>query len=62
MKWVVVRDAVEYYSAMIEGVPVWRKTRTFFEKDEAERIAGQLRSLGFKGVEALEYHEKVRVR
>jgi len=57
VKYVVKRSDFDYYSGMTEGVPTWRKTRTFFEKDEAMKIAGQLRALGFKNVEALEFHE-----
>jgi hypothetical protein len=59
-EWVVKRDNFDYYNAMVEGKPVWHKTRTFFSRDEAQTIVRQLRALGFTGIEALEFHEVQR--
>jgi hypothetical protein len=61
VKYVVMRDG-EYYACFVEGVPVWRRTRTFFEREEAQRIARQLVALGFAGAEALEFHPSAMKR
>jgi hypothetical protein len=60
MKYIIARDG-RYYAGFFDGKPTWSRTRTpetQFDADIAERIAQQLKGLGFVGVEVQLYQPR----